>query len=87
MNLTNSQRKKSPQLFDQSKHESKLCHQISFHQIKSKMAAIDMSNIHVSPNVISTLMPLQQESLRNLQQQILASPEAVIRSCSVEKLL
>ena len=51
------------------------------------MAAIDMSNIHVSPNVISTLMPLQQESLRNLQQQILASPEAVIRSCSVEKLL
>ena len=28
------------------------------------MAANNMSNIHVSPNVLSTLMPLQQENLR-----------------------
>ena len=35
------------------------------------MAANNMSNIHVSPNVLSTLMALQQENLRKLQQQIL----------------
>ena len=36
-----------------------LCHQIRFHQNKLKMAANDMSNIHVSPNVLSILMSLQ----------------------------
>ena len=48
-----------------------LFHQINFHQIKSKMAADNMSNIHVSPNVLLALMALQQENLRKLQQQIL----------------
>ena len=47
------------------------CHQINFHQIKSKMAANNMSIIHVSPNVLSTLIPLQQENLLKLQLQIL----------------
>ena len=35
------------------------------------MVANNMSNIHVSPNFRSTLMALQQENLRKLQQQIL----------------
>ena len=30
-----------------------------------------MNIIHVSPNVLSTLMPFQQENLRKLKQQIL----------------
>ena len=40
-------------------------------QVKSKMAADNMSNIHVSPDVLSTLMLLQQDDLHELQQQIL----------------
>ena len=36
-----------------------------------KMAGNNMSIIHVSINVLSTLMPLQQENLRKLKQQIL----------------
>ena len=35
------------------------------------MAANNMSIIHISPNVPSTLMPLQQENVRKLKQQIL----------------
>ena len=35
------------------------------------MAADNMSNIHVSPDVLSTLMLLQQDDLHELQQQIL----------------
>ena len=35
------------------------------------MAANNMSNIHVSPDVLSTLMLLQQGKLYKLQQQIL----------------
>ena len=35
------------------------------------MAANNMSNIQVFPNVFPTLMPLQQENLLKLQQQIL----------------
>ena len=51
MNLINSRREKSPQLSDESKHKF----QINFHQIKSKMATNNMSIIHVSPNLLSTL--------------------------------
>ena len=32
------------------------------------MAANNLSNIHVSPKAILSLMPLQQENLRKLQQ-------------------
>ena len=79
--LTNSRRKNWPQLLDQSKHkyisifalsantfQSLLYQQIHFNQIKLKMAANNMSNIYVSPDVLSTLMLLQQGKL---QQQIL----------------
>ena len=48
-----------------------LYQQIHFYQIKLKMAANDMSNIHVSPDVLSILMLLQQVELYKLQQQIL----------------
>ena len=48
-----------------------LYQQIHFYQIKLTMAANDMSNIHVSPDVLSTLMLLQQGELYELQQQIL----------------
>ena len=51
------------------------------------MAANNLSNIHVSPKVILTLILLQQENLRKLQQFCMASPEVVVRTCSVEKLL
>ena len=36
-----------------------------------KITANNMSNIHVSPDVLSTLMLLQQGKLHKLQQQIL----------------
>ena len=64
MNLINSRREKSPQLPDQSKQKFSTLSSNKFHQIKSKMAANNMSIIHVSPNVLSTLMPLQQENLK-----------------------
>ena len=35
-----------------------LYQQIHFNQIKSKMATNNMSNIHISPDVLSTLMLL-----------------------------
>ena len=45
------------------------------------MAANNLSNIHVSPKAILSLMPLQQENLRKLQQFCMAF------WCSVEQLL
>ena len=69
--LNNSRRKNSPQLLDQlntNKSQSLLYQQMRFNQIKLKMAANNMSNIHVSADVLSTLMLLQQGKL---QQQIL----------------
>ena len=54
------------------------------------MAANNMSNIHVSPNVLSALMALQQENLRKLQQQILhgisrsGSPELFRRKAALK---
>ena len=52
MDLTNSRRRNSPQLLDQSKRkyisiQSLLYQQIHFNQIKSKVAANNMSNIHL----------------------------------------
>ena len=73
MVLTNSGRKKSP-VFRPIKvqiHLNQLYQQIHFNQIKSKMAANNVSNTHVSLDVHSTLMLLQQGNLYNLQQQIL----------------
>ena len=35
------------------------------------MAVNNMSNIHVSPDILSTLMSLQQDNLHKLQEQIL----------------
>ena len=62
MNLTNLQRRKSPQLLDQSKQknmfQSMFYQQIHFNQIKSKMAANNMSNNHISPDNLSTLLLL-----------------------------
>ena len=72
MNLTNSRQKNSPQLLDQSKckHISLLYQQIHFNLIKLNMAANNMSNAYVSPDVLSTLMLFQQGKLYNLQQQM-----------------
>ena len=69
--LTNSRRKNSPQLLDQLKRKYISIFALSantFQQIKLKMAANNMSNIHVSADVLSALMLLQQGKL---QQQIL----------------
>ena len=54
MNLTNSRRKKSPQLFDQSEHKLST-------MSSNKFPSNQMEDI---PNVLSTLMPLQQENVR-----------------------
>ena len=59
MNLTNLQRKMSPQLLDQSKHYLSTLSANIFQQDKSKMAAKNISNIHVSLDVLSTLLSLQ----------------------------
>ena len=45
--------------------------QIHFNQIKSKMAVYNMNNVHVSPDVLSTLLLLQQGNLYKLQQKIM----------------
>ena len=64
MNLTNSQRKKSSQLLDRKT-------QLHFNQIKSRIAAYNMSNVHVPADVLSTLLLSQQGNLYNLQQKIM----------------
>ena len=88
MNLTNLQRKKSPQLLDQSKNYLSTLSVNTFHQIKSKMTANNISSIHVSLDVPSTLMSLQLGNLYKLQQHFcMTSPQAVVRRCSVKKLL
>ena len=51
--------------------QSLLYQQIHFHQIKSKMTGNNMSNVHVSPDVLSTLPLLQQGNIYKLQQKIL----------------
>ena len=45
------------------------------------MAANNMNNIHVSPDVLSTLMSLQQDNLYKLQQQNL---HGIFRSSRLE---
>ena len=70
MDLINSRRKNSPQLLDQSKRKYISVFALlakHFNQIKLKMAANNMSNIRVSPDVLSTLMLLQQGELYKLQ--------------------
>ena len=47
---------------------SLLYQQIHFNQIKSKIAAYNMSCVHVSPDVLSTLLLLRQSNLYKLQQ-------------------
>ena len=72
INSTKWRRKKSPQSLDQSKHIFLALQQTHFHQIQSEMAASNLRNIHVfhvSVNVLSTLLPLQQGNLYYLQQQ------------------
>ena len=54
MNLTNLRRKNSPQLLDQ---------EITFDHIKPKIAGNITSNIHVFPNGLSTLLPLQWDTI------------------------
>ena len=52
------------------------------------MAANNMSNTHVSPEVLSTLMLLQQGNLHKLHQTFcMASAEVVVLRCSIKKLL
>ena len=52
------------------------------------MTANNMSNVHVSPDVLSTLLLLQQGNIYKLQQKILhVYPEAVVQRCSEKKLL
>ena len=50
--------------------QSLLYQQIHFHQIKSKMTANNISDVHVSPDALSTLPLLQQGNIK-LQQKIL----------------
>ena len=68
MNVTNSRRKTNQ---NTNTFQSLLYQQIYFSQIKSKMATNNMSNVHVSPDVLSTVLLLQQGNLFKLQQQIL----------------
>ena len=93
MNLTNSQRKKSLQLLDQSKHNYISIFALSakhFNQIKSKMAANNMSNVHVSPDVLSTLLLLQRSKLYKLQQKIMhdisrsSRPEVICKKAALK---
>ena len=53
--------------------QSLFCQQTHFHQIKSKMTANNMSNVHLSPDVLSTLLLLWQGIIYKLQQKILHS--------------
>ena len=55
--------------------------QIHFYQIKSKMTANNMSNALISPDVLSTLLLLQQGNIYKLQQKIL---HGVSRSSCLE---
>ena len=64
MNLINSQQEKSPQLPDQSKQKFSTLSPNKFPSDQIEDAANNMSIIHVSPNVLLTLMPLQQENLK-----------------------
>ena len=63
MNLTNSQ-KKSHQYCKPNQStttfQSLLYHLINFNQIKSKKATNNMSNAHISPDVLLNLLLLQQ---------------------------
>ena len=59
MNLTNSQRK-SHHNFWTNQNTYWLFQQTLFHQIKSKMAANNRNNMHLSPEALSTLLPLNQ---------------------------
>ena len=81
MNLTNSRQKMSPQFLDQSKHKYISIFALSSNQVKLKMAmaANDMSNILISPDVFSTLMLLQESKLHKLQQQILYGISRICR--------
>ena len=63
LNLTNSRRKSRQNCWsNQNKtiFQSLLYYLVHFNQIKLKMAANNMSNVHVSPDVLSTLLLLQQ---------------------------
>ena len=42
-----------------------------FNQIKMKMAAYNMNNVYVSPDVLSTLLLLQQGNLYKLQPKVM----------------
>ena len=51
------------------------------------MAANNMSSTQVAPDVLSTLVLLQQVNLNKCNNKFcMASPEAVVRMCSVKKL-
>ena len=64
MSLTNSRRKKSQQLLDQSKHMFLALPPDSF---TSDRDANDLRNIHVPVDVFSALLPLKQGNLYVLQ--------------------
>ena len=61
MSLTNSRRKKSQQLLDQSKHMFLALPPDSF---PSDRDANDLRNIHVPVDVFSALLPLKQGNLQ-----------------------
>ena len=72
--------------------QSLLYQQIHFNQIKSTMAAYNMSNVHVSPDVLSTLLLFQQGNLYKLQQKIMygisrsSRPEVICKKKLLLKL-
>ena len=62
MNLTNLRQKKSTKLLVQSKHNYISIFALlpnTFQSDQSKMAANNMSNVHGSPDLLSTLLLLQ----------------------------
>ena len=53
--------------------QSLLYQQVHFDQIKSKVAANNTSNVHISPDVLWTMLLLQQGDLYKSQQQVVHS--------------
>ena len=54
------------------------------------MAAYNMSNVHVSPDVLSTLLLLQQDNLHKLEQKIMhgisrsSHPEVICKKAALK---
>ena len=93
MNLTNSRRKKLPQLLDQSNRNYISIFALAANTSQSdqiEMAAYNMSNIQVSPDITSTLLLLQQGNLYKLPQKLMhdisrsSRPEVICKKAALK---